>query len=390
MSSELNLYFDNAATSWPKPAAVYGAAETTLRRMSGNPGRTGHTRTLEADRMVFKTRRRLAGLFNAADPGRIVFSLNATDALNMAIKGIVEPGDHVLYTAMEHNSVLRPLGGLSRSGLISTTMIPCSREGLPEIDFLERSFRPRTRLLVANHASNVSGTLLPLPEMVELAHRHGACVLIDAAQTAGAVPIDVTAGEIDMLAFAGHKGLYGPPGTGGLYVRDGLDLKPWREGGTGSRSQEDIHPHTMPERLEAGTLNIPGLAALSEGVRFIEETGQGKIKEHDMEIRSYLYHRLSKVPGAVLYGPKDASRCVPVLSFRLRGVDCGELGHILESKFSILCRTGLHCAPLAHRALGTFPHGTVRLSPGFFTGEKDIDFLISAIDEIGDLSGSAG
>lgn len=381
----LNLYFDNAATSWPKPEPVYKAAENYLRSGSGNPGRTGHTRTLEVDRLVYRAREKLAELFNAVDPSRIIFTLNATDALNIAIKGIVEPGDHVIYTAMEHNSVLRPLGGLRRNGLIDTTMVPCSAEGYPDLDFLRRSFKPRTRLLVFNHASNVSGTILPLREMVEIAHVHGASVLVDAAQSAGILPIDLEVDQIDMLAFAGHKGLLGPPGTGGLYVRRDLNLRPWREGGTGSYSELDLHPEKMPERLEAGTLNSPGLAALLEGVRFIEETGLEQIREHEIALRSYLYSKLLGVPGIIIYGPKEPGHCVSVLSFTIEGIDCGELGHLLENSFGILSRTGLHCAPLAHRALGTYPLGTIRVSPGYYTRQQDVDYLVEALAEITSL-----
>lgn len=215
METNHNLYFDNAATSWPKPEQVYGAAERYLRQACGNPGRSGHTRTLEADRLVYRVREALARFFNVSDPSRIVFTLNATDALNMAIKGALEAGDHVLFTAMEHNSVLRPLGGLRRAGLISTTMIPCSAEGYPDLDFLEKSFQPRTRLLIINHVSNVTGTILPLAEMAALARSRGVLVLVDAAQSAGTVPLDLSAVPVDMVAFAGHKGLLGPPERGG-------------------------------------------------------------------------------------------------------------------------------------------------------------------------------
>lgn len=386
MKDELNLYFDNAATSWPKPESVYGAAESCLRTISGNPGRSGHTRSLEADRLVYRARESLARFFNAADPARIIFTLNATDALNIAIKGLAEPGDHILFTAMDHNSVLRPLGGLRQAGLISTTMIPCSAEGFPDLDYLERSFLPHTRLLIINHASNVIGTVLPLEEMVSIAHRHGALVLVDAAQSAGAVEIDLSAISVDMLAFAGHKGLLGPPGTGGLYVRPGLDLKPWREGGTGSHSEIDLHPVSMPERLEAGTLNSPGLAGLYEGIKFIAETGLEKIRAHEIALRTRLQRKLEEIEGITVYGPADSSLSTGVLSFTLEGVDCGEMGYILESSFGIICRTGLHCAPLAHQALGTYPQGTVRLSPGFFTTEKDVDYLLEAVAEVGTLA----
>ncbi|MGB4243259.1 MAG: aminotransferase class V-fold PLP-dependent enzyme [Dethiobacteria bacterium] len=375
-------YFDNAATSWPKPEEVYLSAEKFLRHIGGNPGRSGHARSLEADRLVYRTRSLLARFFNAPDPSCIVFTLNATDALNLAIKGLVEPGDHVIFTAMEHNSVLRPLGGLRRSGTISTTMVPCDREGFPDLDFLERSFQRRTRLVICNHASNVSGTILPVEEICRLAHAHGAHFLLDAAQTAGVLPLDVAAAQFDLLAFAGHKSLLGPPGTGGLYVRPGLELKPWREGGTGSHSEQDLHPETMPERLEAGTLNGPGLAGLEAGVSFIESVGLENICRHERQLRAYLKKRLQELPGVRVYGPEKEEQCVAVLSFTVEGIDCGELGHILENSYGILCRTGLHCAPLAHKAIGTYPQGTVRLSPGYFNTAAEVDYLAGALEEI--------
>ncbi|HSW36173.1 MAG TPA: aminotransferase class V-fold PLP-dependent enzyme [Candidatus Limnocylindrales bacterium] len=388
MTKELNLYFDNASTSWPKPESVYGAPERQMRQVYGNPGRTGHTRTLEADRLIYRTREALANLFHAPDPGRIVFTLNATDALNMAIKGLVEPGDHILFTAMEHNSVLRPLGGLRKAGSISTTAIPCSPEGYPDLDCLEKLYQSRSRLLIINHASNVIGTITPLNEMIASAHRHGVYVLVDAAQTAGVIPIDVTSAEIDLLAFTGHKSLLGPSGTGGLYVRNGIDLKPWREGGTGNYSETDHHPSGMPERLEAGTLNSPGLAGLLAGVTFIQETGMAAIRNHETVIRAYLHNKLQAVPGITIYGPSASSCCTAALSFNLAGTDNGAIGHILESSFGILCRTGLHCAPLAHKAISTFPQGTVRLSPGFFTSTADVDYLVEAVAEIARLATS--
>lgn len=377
-----NLYFDNAATSWPKPEPVYGAAERYLRRASGNPGRTGSTQTIEAERLLYRAREQLARFFNAADPSRIAFAFNATDALNMALKGILAPGDHVLCTAMEHNSVLRPLGGLKRAGVISTQVIPCSVEGFPDLDFLERALQRRTRLLAVNHVSNICGAIAPLKEMLALAHRHGALLLVDAAQSAGVLPIDVQALPVDLLAFTGHKGLLGPAGTGGLYVRPGLELQPWREGGTGSFSEQDRQPESMPERLEAGTLNGPGLAGLIEGLNFIEEQGLEQIRSREIALYTYLQARLAQLPGVTLYGPAEPSRRTAVLSLTMAGFDCGELGYTLESAYGILSRTGLHCAPLAHRALGTFPEGTVRLSPGIFTTEADLAYLAEALAEI--------
>jgi cysteine desulfurase / selenocysteine lyase len=384
---KLNLYFDNAATSWPKPEAVYKAAELQMRRMCGNPGRSGHTRTLEADRLIYRTREALAALINVDDPARIIFALNATDALNIALKGFLKAGDHVLFTALEHNSVLRPLGTMRRDGLITTTMIPSSPEGYPDLDFLDHAYQPQTRLLVVNHASNVIGTIAPLREMIESAHSRGVKVLVDAAQTAGSLSIDLADLDIDLLAFTGHKSLLGPTGTGGLYVKTGLDLKPLREGGTGSQSELDLHPERMPERLEAGTLNSAGLAGLLEGINFIMKTGLDQIREHESALRRSLCEQLLEIPHITVYGPEEATACTGSISFTIQNTDCGEIGYILESSYGILCRTGLHCAPLAHQASGTFPGGTVRLSPGYFTTHDDIQFLVNALRDIVALTG---
>ncbi len=387
VNRQLNLYFDNSATSWPKPDAVYRAAELQMRQMCGNPGRSGHTRTLEADRLIYRTREALAVLFNVADPSRIIFALNATDALNIALKGFLKAGDHVIFTALEHNSVLRPLGTMRRDGLITTTMIPCSPEGYSNLDFLDHAYQPQTSLLVINHASNVIGTVAPLREMIESAHSRGVKVLVDAAQTAGTLKIDIADLDIDLLAFTGHKSLLGPTGTGGLYVKAGIDLKPLREGGTGSHSEIDLHPENMPERLEAGTLNSSGLAGLLEGINYIRETGLDKIREHETALRRSLREQLLEMPQITVYGPEEAAECAGSLSFTIKDTDCGEIGYILESSYGILCRTGLHCAPLAHQASGTFPGGTIRLSPGLFTSLDDINFLVNAVREIVALTG---
>jgi len=387
MSNNFNLYFDNAATSWPKPEAVYGAAEIQMREASGNPGRSGHTRTLESDRLIYRTRETLGRLFNIPDPSRVVFAYNATDAINIGLKGFLEQGTHVLFTAMEHNSVLRPLQRLRREGLITSTMIPCFSDGYPDLEYLESAYQPNTSLLVVNHGSNVTGSVAPLDKIAESAHNRGVKVLVDAAQTAGVISIDVQKEGIDMLAFTGHKGLLGPTGTGGLYVAPGIDLKPLREGGTGSQSESDTHPQSMPERLEAGTLNSAGLAGLLEGVKFILEQTIENICQVEEELRRYLIDSLLEIKGLKIYNPEtEAGRSVAVVSFTVDGADCGEIGYILESTYGVLCRTGLHCAPLAHQAIGTFPEGTVRLSPGFFTNKKDIDFLAKALKEIVQLA----
>lgn len=381
MEPERNLYFDNASTSYPKPGAVYDACDHALRHVSGSPGRSGHAGWLDADRLVYRARQAVSRLFNVTDPARIVFTLNTTDALNMAIKGILEAGDHVLYTAMEHNAVLRPLARLRREGRITTAMVPCSPEGYPDLDLLQRALETPTRLLVVNHMSNVLGSLLPIEAMVSLAHSRGTCVLVDAAQSAGTVPIDLTAVPADLLAFAGHKGLWGPPGTGGLYVGPGVTLRQWREGGTGGRSGEEFHPEGMPDRLEAGTCNVPGLAGLCAGVGCVEETGVDVIHAHAQRSRDRLRRTLERVTGASVHGPLDSQRCGGVLSVSIAGVDCAQLCAVLAERYGLICRAGLHCAPGAHRAAGTYPEGTLRLSPGFFTTGADLDYLVAAIDE---------
>lgn len=375
----MNLYFDNAATSHPKPEKVVKAAENYLRDIGGNPGRGSHKNSLDAGRMLLRLREKLSALFNVNDPTRIAFTFNATDALNMAVKGFVKEGEHVIYTAMEHNSVLRSVTGLTGRKIITSSMIPCSREGEPDIAFLKSELKPETSLLVINHASNVCGRIMPIREMIAIAHRNGTKVLIDAAQTAGALPIDVQKEEIDMLAFCGHKSLLGYQGTGGLYVREGIDLNFWREGGTGSFSEKEFQPEMMPDRLEAGTHNCTGLAGLLAGVEFIEENGVDNIRKHEMSIREYLVNSLLEIPGIEVIGTADKENYVAVVSFLIHGLDCGEAGSRLDDQFGISCRTGLHCAPFAHRALGTFPEGTIRVSPGFFTDKKDIDYLTAAL-----------
>lgn len=382
MMKERFVYFDNAATSWPKPENVYKAAENYLRQGGANPGRSGHTRSLHADRLVFETRQRAALILGADEPEEIVFTLNATDSLNMAIKGILEPGDHVIYTSLEHNSVLRPLGSLRRNGVITTTMISCDPSGHLEIQDIEKAIRPNTRLIVCTHASNVIGTVLPVREISNLAWGKGVFFLLDAAQTAGSIPIDLQEIKPHLAAFTGHKGLLGPPGVGLLYVRKGIKIKPWREGGTGSRSEEEHQPEMMPDYLEAGTMNTPGLAGLNEGLKFIEKTGIASIAEHESNLAQKLRKGLKEIRRVKVFGPESNQQSVAVVSFIVEGIDSGELGYVLEQAYGILCRTGLHCAPCAHRTIGTFPQGTVRFSLGYFNHEEEVEHALKAIREI--------
>ena len=375
------IYFDNAATSWPKPEGVYKAAENYLRNSSANPGRSGHTRSIQADLLVYETRERAASFLGAAKPEEIIFTLNATDSLNMAIKGVLEPGDHVIYTSFEHNSVLRPLGSLRNNGIITTTMVPCTDSDFL-VDEIKRAIRPETRLIIATHASNVTGMILPVAEISRLAWEKGVLFLLDAAQTAGSLPMSLQEIKPHLAAFTGHKGLLGPPGVGLLYVSEGTELKPWREGGTGSKSEEELQPDLMPDFLEAGTLNTPGLAGLNEGLKFIEETGISVIQQHESQLSGKLKEGLREINRVKVYNAEEEKPSAAVVSFTVEGLDSGELGYVLEQAYGILCRTGLHCAPNAHRTIGTFPQGTVRFSLGYFNSEEEVKEALRAVREI--------
>ena len=377
-----NCYFDNAATSWPKPEEVYKAVEGILRQGGANPGRSGHTRSLHADRLLFEARERAATFFGAPQPEEMIFTFNATDALNMAIKGLVEPGDHVIHTSLEHNSVLRPLGSLRQRGIIETTMVSCDQTGRLDPLDIEKAIRPDTKLIICTHASNILGTILPVEEVGALAKERGVFFLLDAAQTAGALPLDLMQIGADLAAFTGHKSLLGPPGVGLLYLRKGVEIKPWREGGTGSRSEEDMQPRMMPDYLEAGTMNFVGIAGLNEGIKYLQSVGLQAVREHEIALSRKLIDGLKEIKGIRVFGEGDPEKAVAVISFTVEGIDSGELGYLLEQGFGILCRTGLHCAPHAHRSIDTFPQGTVRFSLSCFTTEEEIDYALGAVQKI--------
>jgi len=376
------IYLDNAATSWPKPKGVLEAMERYLREYGANPGRGGHRLSVAAGRVVTETRELLAQLINAEDPAHIIFTANATLALNQAIKGSLSPGDHVITSSMEHNSVVRPLKALEEWG-VETTKLPCRRDGSFPIEGLEEKIRENTRLIVLSHASNVTGTVMPVAEVGRIARRHKLLFLVDAAQSLGVLPVDVQGMGIDLLAFPGHKGLFGPPGTGGLYIRPGVKLRPLFEGGTGSQSDSLQQPETFPDRYESGTLNAVGIAGLGAGVKFLLAEGIQRIREHEQKLLERLLQGLNTIPGIQVYGVKDSARQAPVVSFTVRNYDPGEVAVILDQVFEIACRSGLHCAPDAHRTLGTLAQGgTVRLSPGYFNTVEDIDLAVAAIGEI--------
>lgn len=376
------VYFDNAATSWPKPEGVYKAAEIYLRGSGASPGRSSYTQAIQVERQVFETRERAAAFLGAARPEEIIFTLNATDALNMALKGILEPGDHVVYTSLEHNSVNRPLHSLCHHRQVTATMVDSDPTGFLNVQEIANAVNPQTKLIVCTHASNVLGRVTPVKEISRLAREKGVYFLIDAAQTAGSVEIDLQDIKPHLAAFTGHKGLLGPPGVGMLYVRPGVRLRPWREGGTGSRSEEDRQPEMMPDYLEAGTMNAPGLAGLNAGLKFIQETGIPAMARHEQGLVQKLVAGLREIKQVQVFRPPGNYPSTAVVSFILKGLDCGEMGYLLEHYYGIMCRTGLHCAPNAHRTIGTFPQGTVRFSLSYFNREEEIDYALQAIREI--------
>lgn len=376
------IYLDNAATSFPKPPEVPQAMADFLARSAGNPGRSGHALALAAQSAVAETRRLLASLFGVRDPTRIAFALNTTDALNMALWGLLRPGDRVVTTSVEHNAVVRPLTALAERG-VAVARVPCAPDGTLDLDDLSHALDAGpTRLVAMTHASNVCGTILPVREAARLAHEHGAALLVDAAQTAGVLPIDVSEMEIDLLAFPGHKGLLGPTGTGGLYVSPKVRLSPLRQGGTGTHSEEERQPEEMPEALEAGTVNTVGIAGLGAAVRVLERWGMANIQAHEARLTARLLAGLEDLKGVKVQGTTDPRRRVAVVSLTMQGWEPVDLGAALDSSFGIAVRPGLHCAPLAHRTLGTYPRGAVRLSPGCLTTEGDVDQALAALCEL--------
>ena len=383
------IYFDNAATSWPKPPGVAEAMLCFLNQVGANPGRSGHRLSVEAGRIVYQTREALAELFNVGDPLRIVFAANATEALNLALRGYLRPGDHVIASSMEHNAVMRPLRALARSSAwrqgIDLTVVPCSPQGFLDPAGLEAAIRPETVLIALNHASNVCGSLLPVREVGAIARRHGCLLLVDAAQTAGAYPLDVEADQIDLLAFTGHKALAGPMGTGGLVIGERVDLErlePLKQGGTGSRSERQEQPDFLPDKYESGTANAVGLAGLGAGVHWVLARGVLAIRQHEVELTRRLLDGLIGVPGVTVYGGLDAARQTATVSFNVAGLLPSAVGLRLDEEHDIMCRVGLHCAPAAHETLGTFPRGAVRFGLGALNTPDEVNVALEAVDKL--------
>jgi len=375
------IYLDNAATTYPKPEEVYKAVDDCLRGFCANPGRGGHKLSLQAARVILDTRELLAELFNISSPDRIILTHNATDSLNLAIKGLLKKGDHVITTSMEHNSVLRPLKAMESLG-IETTIIQCSDTGELEIKDIEREIRKNTALIAVTHASNVTGTIMPIEEIGSIARKNGIKFLVDAAQTAGVYDIDVDKMNIDLLAFAGHKSLFGPQGTGGLYIKEDIDLYPLKQGGTGSSSESLLQPEILPDKYESGTPNTPGISGLCAGLKFIKKVGLINIRKHEEELAYSFINEIKTIEGIKIYGPNPSKDRAPVVSINFKDIGSSEIAYILDEVFDIAVRPGLHCAPMAHKTLGTLEQGTVRFSFGYFNTMKDVEEAATALYKI--------
>jgi len=376
------IYLDNAATSFPKPETVIAGMQDCMYRYCANPGRGGHSMSLESGRAVFEAREALSCLFNISDPTRLCFTKNATEALNIAIKGVLNEGDHVITTSMEHNSVLRPLKTVQRDMGIELSFMSSNEYGETFPDTLLKNIKPNTRLIISTISSNVNGIVMPVREFGKIAREKGILFLVDAAQGAGTLEIDVEEMYMDMMAFPGHKGLLGPQGTGGLYVREGISIRPIMQGGTGSSSEYVYQPNMMPDLLESGTLNTPGIIGLKHGIGFICSFGIQNIKVYKHLLVKKMHEELEECSGLKIYSRSDIDKNTGIFAFNIEGIDSSEVSYILDKEYGVASRAGLHCAPMAHETLGTVKSGLVRLSTGCFNTVDDIEKAIYAVKEI--------
>ena len=375
------VYLDNAATSYPKPEAVYSSMDSFARSVGASPGRGGYGLSIEAARLLFDTRELLAQLFSLPDSSRLVITHSATESLNLAIRGLLKPGDHVVTTSMEHNSLARPLYVASQGGVL-VSQVTGDSSGEVSADNIFAALTGNTRLVAMTHCSNVTGAVNAVAEIGHELKKRGIMLLVDAAQSAGSLPIDIPAMNIDLLAAPGHKGLLGAQGTGILYVADGISMEPLLFGGTGSSSSELAMPQGLPERYESGTHNMVGIAGLNAGIKHILSTGVDVICRHESQLVERLIDGLQTIDGVRVINPDCTRPRGAVVSFTFDGLDPSAIGHLLDVQYEIAVRTGLHCAPLAHKTIGTFPEGTVRVSPGLFNTVEDIDLILYALSEI--------
>lgn len=375
------IYLDNAATSWPKPDEVYEVLGRFLRETGANPGRGAHRMALDAARTIMETRSDVADLLGIDPPERLVFTGNATEALNLALLGSLRPGDHVITSDVEHNAVMRPLTALRDRG-VALTVVGSNEVGRISVEAVRAALRPETRLIALCYASNVLGVIQPVEEVGRLAREAGVPFLVDAAQVAGELPVDLRALPVDLFAFSGHKGLLGPTGTGGLYIAPGHEPEPLVYGGTGSRSEEEHQPEMLPDRYESGTVNSVGLAGLGAGVRFLKQKGVAQIRQRAVALTQRLLDGLAEVPGVALYGPRRATERMSLVSFNVGHLPSSDASFLLDRGHGVASRGGLHCAPAAHRRVGTLAQGAVRFSPGVFTTEEEIDQAVQAVAEL--------
>jgi len=382
-TNEKLIYLDNAATSFPKPPAVAKAMNDFMQNVGANPGRSGHRLSIEASRNIFDAREALAGLFGVKDPDRVVFCSNATEALNLVLKGLLKPGDHVVASAMEHNSVIRPLRALERNGT-ELTIAECAANGVVAPEDVTKSFRKNTKAVVMNHVSNVTGGIMPIAAVGRECRERGIYFIVDCAQSAGCVDIDMNEDLIDFAAFTGHKALFGPQGTGGLVLNDEIDFKilsPLKQGGSGSSSESETHPVFLPDVFEAGTPNTVGIAGLNAGVRFVLDKTVRSIREEERLLMRELMNGLMELKGIGVPGGDEIDRSAAV-SFVAHGRDAAEISFRLDDEYGIMCRAGLHCAPVAHKTLGTFPGGAVRFSLSVFNTMSEIREAVDALKTI--------
>ncbi|MGE7825641.1 aminotransferase class V-fold PLP-dependent enzyme [Paenibacillus sp. NPDC093718] len=376
------VYLDHAATSWPKPPEVFEAMRKAMEEAAANPGRGSHRMAVKASRVLYGTRRTLADLFGVKNPNDIALTSNTTEALNLAIKGYLREGDHVIATMIEHNSVRRPLEYLKRTRGIQVDYIPVDEEGQLDVQLIEGAFRSNTRLVVCSHSSNLLGSIIPLVEIGELVKRKGAVLLVDAAQSAGMLDIHVEAMHVGMLAFPGHKGLLGPQGTGGLYISPDIDLEPLLHGGTGSQSEAIEQPTVRPDRYEAGTPNTIGYAGLQAGVKKVLEWTPQHIYQHEWELTQYMIEGLQEVGDLRILGPALGQARTGIVAFVSERYSASELAFRLDREYGIAVRAGYHCTPLAHMASGTEQTGAVRASVGISTSRDEVELMRKAITEI--------
>lgn len=383
-AGDVMIYLDNAATTFPKPKSVYDNVMKAMKEYGANPGRGSHAMAMKGAKIIYETRELLAELFNLEDPMNVIFTSNATDSLNIAIKGILKPGDHVITTTMEHNSVLRPIKELEKFG-VENTIVLCKIDGSIDVADIENAIKTNTKLIVTTHASNLTGTIFPIEKIGALCKKHNITYLLDAAQSAGVLDIDVQKYNIGILSVPGHKGLLGPQGTGALLINSDIEIDTIKQGGTGSESSSLYQPNFYPDKLEAGTHNLPGIAGLNSGIKYILNEGTKSIYSHEKELIDIFIKEIRNNKKILIYGPESMENRCGVVPINIFDMDSSEVAYILDSKYNIAIRSGLHCAPLAHKTIGTEKIGAVRFSVGPFNKKSEIIIAAKALNEISNL-----